>query len=315
MVKPPITLISRARGALLAHACGNALGVPAEACGTAALIARRWPAGLSEIEREDTPGSPFDDDVAMALILGEWVAEGAADMRELMQRWLRWARADGRGIGHWTREALEHFAARGRPPTRQESRGRAGNGAVMRALPVALATLGTPRNLVSATLHTAELTHPEPEASWSAVAVNVAAHCLLHGRRDFVPEVLAALEVQVDVPLEILEAVRRVPFARREDLPITGASSGYAVHCMEIALWFAHHEPQLERGLCWLASAGGDTDTNAAVAGGLMGARDGDAAVPARWQAAIPQRERIVQLADHLVGADRPQHSPSAPRT
>ena len=302
MVNPPLSLQARARGALLAHACGNALGVPTEFLGTPGRIARAFPDGVQDIIRQDTPGSPFDDDVAMMLILGEWVAEGALDLHDLLMRWLEWSRVDGRGIGIWTREALDIFAAEHRPPTRADSRGRAGNGAVMRALPVAIATLGSPRNLLSATLHTAELTHPEPDASWPAVAVNVAAHCLLRGRRDFIPEVIAALEMQVDVPLEILDAVRRVPFGRRSDLPITGPASGYAVHCMEIALWFAHHEPNLERGLVWLAGAGGDTDTNAAVAGGLMGARDGEAAIPVRWLAALPQRERITGLAERLIG-------------
>lgn len=303
MVKPPITLVSRARGALLAHACGNALGVPSEFLGTAERIRQRFPGGLANILRRDTPDSPFDDDVAMAVVLGEWVADGGRDTRELLQRWLRWARSDGRGIGIWTRRALDIFEQRQQPPTRQDSRGQAGNGAVMRALPLALATLHSPRNLISATLHTAELTHPELEASWPAVAVNVAAHCLLKGRRDFIPDVIAALEAQVDVPLEVLAAVRRVAFGRREALPITGPASGHAVATMEIALWCAQHEPSLERGLVWLASAGGDTDTNAAVAGGLMGARDGEEAIPVRWLDAIAERERLVALADRLVGA------------
>ena len=312
MVKPPITLASRARGALLAHACGNALGVPTEFLGTAERIRDRFPDGLRDILRQDTPGSPFDDDVAMALLLGEWVAERSRDARDLLERWLRWARSDGRGIGTWTRRALDIFAERQQPPTRRDSQGQAGNGAVMRALPIALATLHSPRNLISATLHTAELTHPEPEASWPAVAVNVAAHCLLKGRRDFIPDVIAALEAQVDVPLEVLDAVRRVPFGRREALPITGPASGYAVHTMEIALWCAYHEPNLERGIIWLASAGGDTDTNAAVAGGLMGARDGEDAIPARWLDSIAQRDRVAALAERLIGAGATTAAPRA---
>jgi ADP-ribosylglycohydrolase len=70
---------------------------------------------------------------------------------------------------------------------------------------------------------------------------------------------------------------------------------------VEIALWFAYHEPDLERGLIWLAGAGGDTDTNAAIAGGLMGARDGEGAIPARWLDAIPDLDRIRRLADQLI--------------
>lgn len=302
MVKPPITLTSRARGAMLGHACGNALGLPTEFLGTPERISDAFPGGLRDILRQDTAGSPFDDDVAMAVVLGEWVTDGARDARDLLERWLRWARSDGRGIGTWTRRALDIYDERQQPPTRRDSRGQAGNGAVMRALPLALATLHSPRNLISATLHTAELTHPEPEASWPAVAVNVAAHCLLKGQRDFIPDVIAALEAQVDVPFEVLDAVRRVPFGRREALPVTGPASGYAVNTMEIALWCAHHEPSLERGLVWLVSAGGDTDTNAAVAGGLMGARDGEDAIPVRWLDAIAQRDRLATLAERLVG-------------
>lgn len=302
MVKAPPSVVARARGALLGHACGNALGVPTEPLGTAEAIRGSFPDGVRDVRREDTSASPFDDDVAMALILGDWIVEGAGDVRALLDRWARWAETDGRGIGRWTREALELYRREGRPPTRAEALGRAGNGAVMRALPIALATLGSPRNLLSATLHTAELTHPDPEASWPAVAVNVAAHCLLRGRRDFIPEVIEALRLQEGVPAPVVESVRRVPFARREELEVEGDGAGHAVRTMQLALWCAHHEPLLERGVVWLASAGGDTDTNAAVAGGLMGARDGEDAVPRRWRNALADPERIARLAERLVG-------------
>jgi ADP-ribosylglycohydrolase len=184
-----------------------------------------------------------------------------------------------------------------------EAAGQAGSGAVARALPVALATLGSPRNLLSATLHTAELTHPAPEAAWPAVAVNVAAHCLLLGQRDFIPEVIAALEMQVDVPLEILAAVRRVPFERREELASGECPAESAIRTMELALWCAHHEHSLERALQWLADLDGEAGIRAAVAGGLLGARDGDGAIPAPWLAALAQRERILALAERLTGA------------
>jgi ADP-ribosylglycohydrolase len=55
--------------------------------------------------------------------------------------------------------------------------------------------------------------------------------------------------------------------------------------------------------LLWLVNAGGDTDTNAAIAGGLMGARDGESAVPAEWIAAVPGAGLIGALAERLVGA------------
>lgn len=276
MVKSPISLAERARGALLGHACGSAAGHPAA-----------------------VPGA----EVEMALILGEWIADGGSDARTLLDRWLVWARQDGQGLDSWTRQALELYGEHHRPPTRMDAAGQAGSGAVARALPVALATLSSPRNLLSATLHTAELTHPAPEAAWPAVAVNVAAHCLLLGQRDFIPEVIAALEMQVDVPLELLAAVRRVPFERREELASGEQPADSAIHAMELALWCAHHEHSLERTVTWLADVNGGAGVGATVAGGLLGARDGEAAIPAPWLAALAQRERILALAQRLTGA------------
>ena len=298
MVKTVPTLPERARGMLLGHAAGNALGLPAQGLGSAAAIAAQWPDGLREIERRDTPASPWDDDVALSLILGEELLTSPVDLRRIAGRWAEWARRDGRGIGPTTREALRYFAAHGVPPGDQG--GTATNGALSRTLPLAIATLGSTRNLISGTYHIAALTHPDPRSAWSAVALAVAAARLLQGYRDFIPDVIEMLRAN-DSPAEIVEAVRRVPLERREALPLDGASAGRAVPTLEIALWFAWHEPNLERGLIWLAGAGGDTDTNAAAAGGLMGARDGERAVPARWIARLADPERLRRLADALA--------------
>ena len=313
MVKPVPTLTERARGMLLGHAAGNALGAPTQGLGTAAAIAARWPDGVRDVERLDTADSPWDDDVALSVILAEELLGAPVDLRRIAERWARWARLDGRGIGRQTRAALAHFEAHGVPPaaTEDSSHG-AGNGALSRTLPLALATLNSRRNLVSATWHIAALTHPDPRAAWSAVAVSVAAARLLEGHRDFVPDVLEVLRAN-DSPAEVVEAVRRVPVARRESLPLDPGSAGLAVATLEIALWFAWHEPILERGVVWLAGAGGDTDTNAAMAGGLMGARDGERAVPARWLAALPDAARLRELADGLAAPHIAQSSSSNP--
>lgn len=296
---PAPDLASRARGALLGHAVGNVLGVPTEFLQTAERIAAAFPGGIREVHRQDTRESPYDDDLALTIILAEELLEPEVDLRRLTRRWIEWAERDGRGIGVWTRAALRHIRVHDSPPA--STGGQAGNGPVSRCLPVALRTFMQPANLVSGTYHTAALTHPDERCAWGAVAVNVAAACLLQGRRDFVGDVLQVLRENA-APEELLAAVRRVPLERKEELPITGPEAGYVVHSAEIALWFAYHEPNLERGLIWLANAGGDTDTNAAVAGGLMGARDGEEAIPRRWVDALPEPARLRELATRLVG-------------
>lgn len=249
--------------------------------------------------RQDSEQSPYDDDVALTIILAEELLEPDIDLHRLAMKWADWAEKDGRGVGMWTLRALRHIKTHDAPPG--STGGQAGNGTVSRCLPIALRMAGSLPNLVSGSYHTAMLTHPDERCGWGAVAINLAAAAFLHGRRDFIGEVLEVLRNN-DAPQELRDAIGRVPLEQRGDLPVNGPSAGYVIHAVEIALWFAYHEPNLERGLIWLANAGGDTDTNAAVAGGLMGARDGEAAVPARWLNAIPDVNRIRRLADQLIG-------------
>jgi ADP-ribosyl-[dinitrogen reductase] hydrolase len=295
----PASLIERAHGCLLGLAAGNVLGLPAESLRTPEAIRREFPAGLSEVLRQDTAESPYDDDVALALIQAEELLQPEIDLERLVERWIDWRRHDGRGIGEWTRTALDHIATHRSPPAHRD--GQASHGRLARTIPVALATVAQPANLVSGSFHLASLLHPDPRCAWGAVAVNTAIACLLQDQRDFVPEVIEALKSN-QAPDELLAAVRRVPLEKKEALPVLADPPGSVVHCVEVALWFGYHEPRLERGLIWLVNAGGDTDTNAAVAGALMGARDGEQAIPGRWLQAIPDTERIRDLAGQLVG-------------
>ena len=90
------------------------------------------------------------------------------------------------------------------------------------------------------------------------------------------------------------------------DLPVDRpGETGYVVHCVEIAFWFASHSRSLEDALVYLAQAGGDTDTNAAVTGALLGARDGESAIPQRWMAQLAGASSIAQLGNRLLEAAR----------
>jgi ADP-ribosylglycohydrolase len=72
---------------------------------------------------------------------------------------------------------------------------------------------------------------------------------------------------------------------------------------VEIGFWFATHGRALEDALVYLAQAGGDTDTNAAVAGALLGARDGETGIPPRWMNQLAGREAVLAVTDRLLGA------------
>jgi len=299
-------LVSRARGALLGLVAGNQLGVPTEHLGTPEAIRIAFPNGVVDLA-PPPKNSPYDDDAAMALLLGEsLLASKGFDENDVARRWVKWMKVDGRGIGMTTKRALT-LIDRGKEPfeagrlANQENPGRlAGNGSVMRCIPVALRYHDDPDRLIRVSTQQAAITHADERCTWGAAAVNLAARELLHGNIYFIDEVMHRIGDRA--PRVLREAIHRVPREREGDLPIARAGeAGYVVHCVEIAFWFVTHDRSLEEALIALAQAGGDTDTNAAVAGALLGARYGDVALPPRWIDRITGVQGIAQLAERLV--------------
>ena len=293
---------------MLGLVAGNQLGVPTEHLGTPEAIRKAFPNGVVDLA-PPPKNSPYDDDAAMALLLGEsLLASKGFDANDVARRWVKWMKVDGRGIGITTRRALT-LIDRGKDPfeagqlANQENPGRsAGNGSVMRCIPVALRYYDDPDRLIRVSTQQAAITHADERCTWGAAAVNLAARELLHGNIYFIDEMMHRIGDRA--PRVLREAIHRVPRERESDLPIARAGeAGYVVHCVEIAFWFVTHDRSLEEALIALAQAGGDTDTNAAVAGGLLGARYGDVALPPRWVDQITGSQGIAQLAERLVSA------------
>ena len=299
-------LLMRARGALLGLVVGNQLGVPTERLGTAKAIREAFPQGVRDLA-PSPQGSPFDDDAAMTLLLAESLAEtGDFDANDVAERWVKWMKQDGRGIGLTTQRALR-FIEDGTEPFEAgrlaHNPRAASNGAVMRCIPVALRYHDNVDRMVRVSTQQAAITHSDERCTWGAAAVNLAARELLQGNQHFVEEVLHRLQ---GAPRMLVEAIRRVPWEQETDLPISGGGeAGYVVHCVEIAFWCAMHRSSLEEALIFLAEAGGDTDTNAAVAGALLGARDGEAGIPPRWleQLGRGTTRGVSELAERLITA------------
>lgn len=170
----------------------------------------------------------------------------------------------------------------------------------MRCLPVGIRFHDDVDLLIRVSTQQAAITHADERCLWGAAAVNLAVGELLRGNIYFVEEVLYRLKDRA--PRVLRDALHRVPREPQADLPITVAGeTGYVVHCVEIAFWFATHDRSLEDALVFLAQAGGDTDTNAAVAGALLGARDGEAGIPPRWIGQLVGADGIRRLATQLL--------------
>ncbi|MBD3162632.1 MAG: hypothetical protein GF346_09705, partial [Candidatus Eisenbacteria bacterium] len=67
----------------------------------------------------------------------------------------------------------------------------------------------------------------------------------------------------------------------------SGHGRSHPLKTVKSALWAVRRDRPAEEVLLDLVHRGGDADTHAAVAGALLGARDGIEALPGRWRAAL----------------------------
>ena len=300
-----ITLLDRYRGTLLGLAVGNTLGLPVESW-PSSDIRKRYPRGIREIDPLEVK-LPWDDDLAQAVILAEAILEHDT-MRndDLAARLMDWFESNGRGMGSQTRAVLNALR-QGMLPSEaaklvweRDGGQPAGNGAVIRCAPVAMRWPRDRKRLLEETENSSRVTHHDPRCSWSAFAVNLAVAEALNGRTASIDSVASAMEA-AGVGPHTLRAVRGVAGHTLERLRLDGSAIGFTLKAMQAGLWCLEHAEDFEESLVAVIQAGGDTDTNGAVAGAILGALHGAGSIPERWTAHVHNADQLVSLADRLL--------------
>ncbi|MXX31816.1 MAG: hypothetical protein F4Z51_06180 [Chloroflexi bacterium] len=296
----------RASGVLLGLAAGNLLGLPVEGVGRD-TIRSRYPQGIREIDPREVR-RPMDDDLAQAVDLAEALTHDPDPVTGFANRLVKWRNENGRGIGIMTSTVIDYLEVglgapgaakafwqeRGSPETQP-------NGALMRCAPVALRYPMQSAQLIAQTATTCAVTHYAPGAQWSCIVVNAAIAMLLRGAEPIRDDLVLAAS-QDGAPAELISWMLAIP----DDIAQRIADervSGHTYLCMQTALWCLDASGTLEEALVRIVSAGGDTDTNGAVAGAVLGARYGAAAIPERWLHCVPDRKRIDRATRALLNA------------
>jgi ADP-ribosyl-[dinitrogen reductase] hydrolase len=281
----------RAAGVLLGMACGDALGAGYEfgppLPASAAVTMQGGGGGFGWVPGEWT------DDTSMAVPIARAIAAGRdlADERvvdDIVRQWIDWART-APDVGIQLRAVLSRTApsaAGVRAVARQhhERTGRsAGNGSLMRTAPVALAYLGDPEGLAVAARAISALTHFEEDAGDACVLWCLAIrHAVLEGELDVRVGLTALPAERRERWLSLIEEAELQP-------PAYFSKNGWVVQALQGAWSAISHASatdarQLRVALEDAVRGGRDTDTVAAIAGGLVGARWGASAVPGEWR-------------------------------
>ena len=217
------------------------------------------------------------DDTTMALALGAAIIEKRGEVRALScaRAFDAWMRGKPVDIGNTVRRNLIAFRLSGEASARP-SEFDAGNGAAMRVLPAALATLGAGEAAtILAVRAQAHVTHNNPVSDAACEFIALAVQDFVRGAP------LRQVYRQRVRPL-IAEFPQFAPRRRRRDNP-----SGWIVETMQAVLQALLETDGFESCLVDVVNRGGDADTTGAIAGMLAGALYGREALPPRWLKAL----------------------------
>ncbi len=270
--------LARAQGAMLGQIAGDALGQLVE-FRSRSDIALQYPEGVRDLVDGGTwgtlAGQPTDDS-EMALMLARSIIDNDGFAPEkAKEAYLAWLASPPFDIGGTTRSGLA-----GNLNHSSEA-----NGSLMRVAPLAVHLWREPPDVVAETVaRDSAITHPS-KACLDAVAVfSIAIGFSLRehlGPRDVYDRTRAWVEQCRDIHPGVAAVFAEINVAPVAEF---SAKMGWVLIALRNAFHQLVHAPDFEHGLVATASAGGDTDTNAAIAGALLGSVHGREAIPMRWR-------------------------------
>lgn len=280
---PDPVMLSRAQGVLLGQLAGDALGSAVE-FQSAAAIARRYPDGVRTLADGGTwnliAGQPTDDSEMALALARSLVKERGYSATRVAAAYISWKNSGPFDIGTTTSAGIAALAAGRKAQSDSEA-----NGALMRVSPIGILAAGYPARAATLARQDALLTHPSPvcQAASAAYAAAIAAG-IAGGDAEAMWQ--AAYDHCGD---DTAAATLRDVLARaRYTLPTDFQHQmGWVVTAFFNAFHWLMRGASLEAAVIWTVSAGGDTDTNAAICGALLGAVQGRDAIPLQWRNAV----------------------------
>lgn len=297
---PPETLHERAAAAYLGLAVGDALGATVE------FLTPREILNQYGVHRDIIGGGwlrlrrgRVTDDTEMSLALGRSIlAAGRVEANVIAQAFSEWMRSKPVDIGHTVRRGISLYRQTGATEAPEHDYD-AGNGACMRALPIALFTLGADAAVVAkANRIQAHITHHNTLSDAGTLTViRMVQAALLGGTREHLRELAESL---------VSEDERYRYDRRRIENP-----GGYIVETLGAVFQALFATDSFESALVEVVNRGGDADTTGAILGMITGALYGLEVIPKRWLSVLDketarecksQAIELLRVSPHLGG-------------
>ncbi|MDX1973999.1 MAG: inositol monophosphatase family protein [Candidatus Sumerlaeia bacterium] len=287
-------VLQRAQGALMGQLVGDALGSQVE-FEAAESIAADHPDGgprhlIGSTLWKTLAGQPTDDSELALMLARTLLAERAYNRDAVARAYSHWLRSNPFDVGSATRRGFsaiapdstspaDHACALADPSTQA-------NGALMRISPLGIFSAFRPVEATeSDAREDARLSHPNPICRHaSAVFAATIAHAIRTGespKRVFNFAMARAEACRECLLTDLMESATIAPPREFQH------QMGWVVIAFQNAFYELLHARSVEEGIVRTVRRGGDTDTNAAITGALLGAVHGIHGVPRAWRSAV----------------------------
>jgi len=297
------------KNSLIGLILGDALGVPVEFKSRDELVSNPV-TGMVGYGTHNLPTGTWSDDSSMTLITMESLSEGN-NPEDIMKGFCKWAYSGymtpyGKAfsIGRTTSEACRHYKINkdilkcGGTSERSN-----GNGSLMRILPISLYYCNdSDKNIVQKSFEISSLTHAHIRSKVCCAIYSLIVRDLGAGKNLYESLANAIRIIKPYIPdTEINEFKRILNFEIVQLNKSSIKSSGYVIDTLEAALWCVFNFDNYKDAVLTAVNLGDDTDTVAAVTGGLAGLTYGLKSVSSKWINSLAKKDKIFSIIDNFI--------------
>lgn len=302
-------LLDRFKGCLIGLAVGDYLGMPVEYMSKDKINrvfkdGKLVPMDCYHRGGEKKPAGYYTDDTSLSICIAESLIEVGFDEKDQFRKFQKWFN-DGYatpygdkafGIGQNTLRVLLSGDPDKLETQLKHNPKKGGNGALMRCSPIGLAYHKDPLDLMEKTCQSTIITHNNEMAVWSSITHNMfIRYALLSYKKEgFIDTFLKEYPY---CPNE-LKSCLKTDFVTLDENSLE--TTGYTLNTLKISLYSFLTTNNYEDCISKAIFVGGDTDTQAAVAGSLAGAYYGVEAIPRDWTHKLLRSNYISELAKRL---------------
>lgn len=302
------------KSALFGVAIGDALGVPVE-FKSREYLQQKPVIDMMGYGTYNQPAGTFSDDSSMTFCLAESLTHDF-DLNHIAQNFVKWrdenywtARGEVFDIGIATNQALTRLANGEQPEFAGSfSSDSNGNGSLMRILPLLFYIKDLPiAQRYHITKQISSITHGHIRSVITCFYYLEFAREILLGREKFdiykklqieIPDFLASISIN-QFEISLFDRLLKYDISKLKEEEI--ASSGYVLHTIEASIWCLLSTDNYKDSTLKAVNLGEDTDSTAAVLGGLSGLLYGFDSIPKSWIDQIARKEDIENLAERLA--------------